>query len=141
MDRERKLRGVKVQKESSRAANKELWVNEPLQNTISEALYARDWSISDLGRAIGSQPSLISRWMMGARPSTESLIAVSQALGLDIKRLLILAGHMPPDEDDVTDARVLMLMNKLKEVEMTDERFAMLNGLVETMRKTPVSKQ
>lgn len=138
-DPDRKLRGIKqTPRKTQRASNQEFWVNAPLQNAIRDALAAREWSISDLGRAIGSQPSLVSRWMMGSRPSTSSIIAISRALGLDVKRLLVLAGHLPPDEVEDEDERVTMLKNKLGEIEMTDERFTMLNGLLETMRKTPV---
>src|SRR5688572_15303990 len=50
-----------------RAEHRALWVNEPLQLAIRDELDRREWSISDLGRAIDSQPSLISRWMQGQR--------------------------------------------------------------------------
>jgi transcriptional regulator with XRE-family HTH domain len=132
-----KFRGIHItNKSGKRAPNREYWVNEPLQNTIVKALDARNWTISDLGRAIGSQPSLISRWMMGARPNPDRTIAVANALGLDVVHLMVLAGHLPPSAREDLDDRTAMLLNKMKEVEMTDERFAMLNSLLETMRKT-----
>lgn len=142
-DKDEKLRGVRVMSNprTGRIANREAWVDEPLQNAIHAALKARDWSISDLGRAIGSQPSLVSRWMMGARPNTESVVRISQVLGIDLLHLLVLSGHIPPSARAPVDERVTMLRNKLAEVEMTDERFAYLNSLIETMRKRPVSAE
>jgi transcriptional regulator with XRE-family HTH domain len=131
-----KFRGIHLARGGKRAPNREYWVNEPLQNTIVNALDARDWTISDLGRAIGSQPSLISRWMMGSRPNPDRTIAVANALGLDVVHLMVLAGHLPPSAAEAIDERTAMLINKVKEIEMTNERFTMLNAVLETMRKT-----
>jgi transcriptional regulator with XRE-family HTH domain len=116
------------------------WVRDPLRNEILDALARKDWSISDLSRAIGSQPSLVSRWMMGARPNTESIQMIAEALGLDFMRLMELAGHVPPSEDDEdADPQRTHLIAKLRTVPLTDERARMLDGLMETMLKTPLT--
>ena len=125
-----------------RAENMTLWVNEPLQNTIRDALARRDWTISDLARKIGSQPSLVSRWMQGQRPNTESLALIAEALGLDVLRLLRLAGHIPPgvtaDQDE--DARIASLIAMLRQAgrdgHLTDDRYGVLSTLIEWIRVT-----
>lgn len=135
-DQNKRLRGVRVtKKHGSRADNYELWVNEPLQLAIQHALNAREWTISDLARAIHSQPSLVSRWMMGSRPSVASLLAVSQALALDIKHLLMLAEYLPPEAVSPIDERKEMLKAKIDELELDDRLFTMLNGVLEVARK------
>lgn len=136
VDKGKKQRGIKVMtNRPQRVANYEAWVNEPLQNLIKEGLQARDWSISDLARAIHTQPSLVSRWMMGARPSTASLLAISQALALDVKKLLVLAGYLPPEQGESQDERAVMLKKKIDETPMTDERFFTLNSVLESWRQ------
>ena len=115
------------------------WVRDPLRNEILDGLARKDWSISDLSRAIGSQPSLVSRWMQGARPNTESVQLIAEALGLDTMRLMRLAGHIPPSEGE-EDAELSALVAKLRTVPLTAERVAMLNALMETMLKTPVNE-
>lgn len=132
---DKRLRGVHVTKRGNRAGNYELWSGAPLQTTIRHALDARDWTISDLARAIHSQPSLISRWMMGSRPSVESLVAVAQALALDIKQLLVLAEYLPAGAVEATDGHKAMLKAKIDELEMDDECFALLNSVLEGLRK------
>jgi transcriptional regulator with XRE-family HTH domain len=124
----------------SRGEQHSKWVRDPLRNEILDALARKDWSISDLSRAIGSQPSLVSRWMMGARPNTESIQMIADALGMDFMRLMELAGHVPPSESaEDADPRLANLIAKLRTVPLTDERVIMLNGLMETMLKTPTT--
>lgn len=127
----RKLRGEQSSK----------WVNDPLRNELLDGMARKDWSLSDLSRAIGSQPSVVSRWMMGSTPNPESIALVAEALGLDYMRLMKLAGHVvvEPGEDDEADPRMLNLIAKLRQVPLTDERAKMLDGLMDTMLRTPIS--
>jgi transcriptional regulator with XRE-family HTH domain len=121
-----------------RAENRSLWVNEPLQLAIRDELDRRDWTISDLGRAIGSQPSLISRWMQGQRPNTESLERIAEALSLDVRHLMVLAGHLPPKkgEGDFSETLTPIILT-LQQVEsrhhLSDERQQMLRNLLDWM--------
>ena len=122
-----------------RAENRSLWVNEPLQMMIRNELDRRDWSPSDLGRAIGSQPSLISRWFQGQRPNTESLERIAKALDLDVRQLLVLAKHMPPDpEEDNDDPELASLILTIRkahaEGHLVGERRLMLLTLLDWMR-------
>jgi transcriptional regulator with XRE-family HTH domain len=122
--------------QQKRAENRSLWVNEPLQQTIREELDRREWSISDLGRAIGSQPSLISRWMQGQRPNTESLERIARALALDMRHLMVLAGHLPPEAaaNAEEDERVRKLVTTLRQITLNDERYALLLTQLDWMR-------
>jgi transcriptional regulator with XRE-family HTH domain len=126
-----------------RSENMALWVNEPLQNLIRDELARRDQTISDLARKIGSQPSLVSRWMQGQRPNTESLALIADALGLDVLHLLNLAGHIPPgvigDEGVGDDARAILAMIRQadRDGRLTPERVLMLHTLVELIRTMP----
>jgi transcriptional regulator with XRE-family HTH domain len=120
-----------------RAEPESLWVDTPFVNHLREELARRDWIISDLARAIGSQTSLISRWMMGQRPNTESVQLIAEALGVDTLHLLVLSGHLKaPIEERMPDQRVRDLMAKLGKIQMTDERYAMLAATLDMMRKT-----
>lgn len=126
-----------------RSENMALWVDEPLQNMIRDELARRDESISDLARKIGSQPSLVSRWMQGQRPNTESLALIADALGLDVLRLLELAGHIPPGvvrrerSDELT-----ALITTMDQIEWSPERYLMLRTLLDWMRdNAPANSQ
>jgi transcriptional regulator with XRE-family HTH domain len=128
---------------SRRSENMALWVNEPLQNLIRDELTRREKSISDLAREIGSQPSLVSRWMQGQRPNTESLALLADALGLDVLRLLKLAGHIPADvmtdqdEDPRIASFIAMLRQAGRDRYLTEDRYQMLYTLMEWIRVTP----
>jgi transcriptional regulator with XRE-family HTH domain len=108
---------------------------------IRNELDRREWSISDLGRAIGSQPSLISRWMQGQRPNPVSLDRIASVLALDVRKLMVLAGHLPPDpEPNEESASVMPLFLTLRRIEgaghLNKERILMLRTLLDWMLDT-----
>jgi transcriptional regulator with XRE-family HTH domain len=118
-----------------RAENRSLWVDKPLQLAIREELERREWSISDLGRAIDSQPSLISRWMQGQRPNPESLERIASALALDVRKLMVLAGHLPPStESGEEDPSLAKMFTTMRQITWNDERRLMLLTLLDWMR-------
>jgi transcriptional regulator with XRE-family HTH domain len=118
-----------------------LWVDEPLQNTIRAELERRDMSISDLARAIGSQPSLVSRWMQGQRPNTESVALIADAPGLDVLHLLELAGHIPPGVvRRERDEWLTTLITTLDQMEWSEERYLFLRHTLDWMRANPPDK-
>lgn len=125
-----------VGKAGMRGKYKENWIHDPLRITIIEALNAQNMNIADLSRAINAPgSSVVSRWMMGARPSVESLQAIADALDLDVFDLLYKAGYiarMPSNglTDDPVKARIIQ---KLLDLELTDEREALLETLLDTM--------
>ena len=118
-----------------RAENMSLWVNEPLQNLIRDELDRRKLTISDLARAIDSQPSLVSRWMQGQRPNTESVALIADVLGLDVLKLLELSGHIPAgvvghqDDDRLAD-----LFTTMRQITWNDDRSGMLRTQLDWMR-------
>jgi transcriptional regulator with XRE-family HTH domain len=101
-------------------------------------LERRDWTISDLARKIGSQPSLVSRWMQGQRPNTESIALIAHHLDLDVLHLLALAGHIPPGVvKPVRDERLAALHTTLDQMEWSDERYLFLRNTLDWMRANP----
>jgi len=130
-----KSEGYRRKYTQRRAGNMEMWVDAPLQNAIRDELIRRQWSISDLARKIDSQPSLVSRWMQGQRPNTESIAMIGNALSLDILKLLELAGHIPVGllnaEDDEDVAAMIVT---LREITWDTSRRKMLRTLLDWMR-------
>jgi transcriptional regulator with XRE-family HTH domain len=123
-----------------RARERELWVNEPLQLAIRDELDRREMSISDLGRAIGSQPSLVSRWMQGQRPNPESIERIARALSLDVEKLMRLAGHLPPKADEADeDEHLVKMFVTMRQITWNDERRHMLMTLLDWMRENEPS--
>lgn len=123
-------------KQGLRGKYKENWVSDPLRNTIVDALNARNWNIADLARAVGIPgSSVVSRWMMGGRPSPESLEAVAEALDLDIFDLLYKAEYIKrrPGDELTRDPVKMRLIEKLLAVDLTREREAMLHSVLDTM--------
>jgi transcriptional regulator with XRE-family HTH domain len=129
-----KVRPLPPRRQQKRAENRSLWVNEPLQLEIRDELDRREWSISDLGRAIGSQPSLISRWMQGQRPNPESLERIAHVLALDVRRLMVLAGHLPSGAEEREDEELAPLFTMLRKIKvdghLSEERHDMLRTLL-----------
>lgn len=138
MPRPRKITPLPPRKHAHRRAeNQSLWkVNDPLQKMILAELDRREWSISDLGRAIRSQPSLVSRWMQGQRPSPESLDRIASVLDLDLHKMMVHAGHLPPEmlgaDEDEDLARMFTTMRKIT---WNEERRDMLFTLLAWMRE------
>ena len=125
-----------IGKQGLRGKYKENWVNDPLRNTILDALNERNMNIADLARAVGAPgSSVVSRWMMGARPSVESLQAIADALDLDVFDLLYKAEYVNrlPSNGVTDDPTKRKLIEKIVEVDLTPERETMLHALLDTM--------
>lgn len=120
-----------------RGKYKENWVNDPLRNTIINALNAQNMNIADLSRAINAPgSSVVSRWMMGARPSVESLQAIADALDLDVFDLLYKAGYISrmPSNGLTDDPAKMEIIQKVVDMDLTHERREMLNALLDWKR-------
>lgn len=127
-----------------RGRYKENWVSDPLRNTILDALNARNWSIADLSRAIGAPgASVVSRWMMGARPSVDSLQAIADALDLDIFDLLYKAGYINrlPSNGLTADPAKMRIMQKIADLDLTPERETALHAMLDMMTLTPIRER
>ena len=114
----------------ARPANYETWKSTPLNAVLRAEMDRQDITSADLGRMIGAQSSLISRWMQGRRPNPESLVLVSDALGLDLLELLVLAEYIPAKYHSKRQPRLQAIMSKLDSINWTKERFRMIEALV-----------
>ncbi len=79
----------------------------PFRTAVEDALRARDWSLSRLGRETGIQPSVLSRWLSegGSRPSPRNLEKLSAGLGVDYEQMMQLCGYLPSEPAVQVDAR------------------------------------
>ncbi len=58
-------------------------------------------SNSALARALGVPQPTVSRWKSGSKPSVEHLVKISELFGVELKLLLVLAGYMRGDVQDI----------------------------------------
>lgn len=66
---------------------------------LKRAMDAAGLSIADLKRLTGISDSVISKWRNGQTiPSVENLRLVAPALGMTTRDLVVVAGHMAPEE-------------------------------------------
>lgn len=115
----------------------EKYADTPFVNYVRAEMQRQGMSTADLGRAVGSQTSLVSRWLQGVRPNTESIGLIADALGLDTLHLLVLSEHLKPSKRATTqDQRLLDLISKLEQSELTEERYVFLEGILEQFRRT-----
>jgi len=109
------------------------WLREGFPLWLQGCLQERNWSITDLARAMGVQTSLISRWMAGKqKPTAESAGRIAEVLQVSVDEVLTAAGLRPVLVTD-EDPRRAELMMKLGSVELTRERYLTLNALLNLM--------
>jgi transcriptional regulator with XRE-family HTH domain len=109
------------------------WLNEGFPLWLQGCLKERNWTITDLARAMGVQTSLISRWMAGRqKPTAESAGRIAEVLQISVDEVLTEAGLRPVQVTD-EDPRRAELMMKLGSVELTRERYLTLNALLNLM--------
>jgi transcriptional regulator with XRE-family HTH domain len=109
------------------------WLHEGFPLWLQMRLQERDWSITDLARAMGVQTSLISRWMAGRqKPTAESANRIAEVLQISVDEVLTEAGLRPVLVTD-EDPRRAELVMKLGLVELTTERYLTLNALLSLM--------
>src|SRR5215212_7617386 len=99
-----------------------------------EEMRRREWRQADFARAAGVDVSMVSRWLQGRRPDPASLERVASALGIDLDTLLTLAGHRPRSPRD-DDPWVASLVEKVRQVTWTTERFLIVDALLDDLRQ------
>lgn len=57
---------------------------------------------ADLARATGVAGSVVSRWLRGSIPTVENLRLLAPVLGVPTRDLVVVAGHMLPEEVGLT---------------------------------------
>jgi transcriptional regulator with XRE-family HTH domain len=106
------------------------WKHEGFPQWLQDRMRDRGWNASDLARELDVVPSLVSRWMTERQqPSLESLKAIAQALHLSEHEVFMAAGHLQPLETD-DDPRKQELIRKIMELELTEERYAVINNVL-----------
>lgn len=66
---------------------------------LTQAMTAAGLSQADLARLTGISDSIISKWRRGqATPSVDNLRILAPALGMTTRDLVVVAGHMAPEE-------------------------------------------
>ena len=71
----------------------------PFSDWLKDELRRREWNMSDLARRLDISPSVVGRWIRDGRiPTPESCDRIADVLGLDVDRVLVLAGHRPDIE-------------------------------------------
>lgn len=74
---------------------------------LKQAMVAAGLSIADLKRLTGISDSVISKWRNGQTiPSVENLRILAPALGTTTRDLVVVAGHMMPEEVGLAEAPV-----------------------------------
>jgi transcriptional regulator with XRE-family HTH domain len=108
--------------------------NSALREFIHEQMRLRGWNYSEFARAIGTDGSVISRWIRDRRPSPAMTRQMAQRLGVDEQMLMTLVGHISPARGDVTPEQA-HLIAKIRQLQLTGERYRILDVLIEDMRK------
>lgn len=113
------------------------WTYEGFPLWLRSRIDERGWTIAQLAEAMGVSNGLISRWMQGKhQPSRKSLVQVARALEVSKEEVLIAAGYL--DENDATDDPLrLELLELLKHLPLTHERYVTLNALLRAMAGVP----
>jgi transcriptional regulator with XRE-family HTH domain len=113
------------------------WKTEGFPAWLTAQMDARGWNTVQLGRALGVDPSLVSRWLSGDRlPSQASMRAMAAAFQLSVQEVWVATGHVPPDAMP-DDPRKRELVCTIAELDLTDEQYRRLAELLETMRPAP----
>ena len=91
---------------------------------ITEKLDERGWSVREFGRRIGVSPSHASRVANGqVMPSFNLCNEIARAFELRLQEVLVLAGLIPPEPEEVAgEKKMLYLFRKLP---VEDRRDAM----------------
>jgi transcriptional regulator with XRE-family HTH domain len=113
----------------------ENWSREGFAGWLQDRLLERSMTITDLGKAIGSPTTLVSRWMTGRQiPSVENLMMIARTMKIPYQEIYHAAGY---DEDPLrpasTDPRLTSLHQRLDVLRMTHDRYLAINALLTSM--------
>lgn len=98
---------------------------DAFQQALNTTLRERNWTLSQMGRAAGIQPSILSRWLSSpagggsvSRPSPRNLQKLAPVLGLSYEDLMRMCGYLPgpPTEPDPLDAYLSETTSEMREV-------------------------
>ena len=107
------------------------WDAAPFSAWLHAQLARRDWSMADLARRLDTPNATVARWVSGARrPSPASCDRIADALGVDVDRVLVLAGHRPDIEAIPVDDARSTINALLRQVRLTEDRAALLAATI-----------
>ena len=84
---------------------------------LQRELDRRDMRPADFARLAGVNPSLVTRWLHGTKPSPESCDLIADVLGVDLDLVLGLAGHRANVDELEPDDPVLQLRTLVGRIE------------------------
>jgi transcriptional regulator with XRE-family HTH domain len=105
-----------------------------LRDFIHEQMRLRGWNYSEFAKAVGTDGSVVSRWIRDRCPSPEMTRQMAHALGVDEQYLMTLVGHISPQRTDVSPEQAALIA-KLKQIPLNRDRFLILDALFEHMRQ------
>ena len=115
------------------------WKTEGFPAWLTARMDARQWNTVQLGRALGVDPSLVSRYLSGKRlPSQAAMQAMARAFQVSVQEVWVATGHVPPDAVP-DDPRRRELIRTIADLDLTDEQYRLLTELLEAMRATPAA--
>lgn len=107
--------------------------NPAFREFLHDEMRRRNFNGKELGEAAGLSPSTMTRWLNGRLPSVDSLKIASAHLGWDLDEMLALSGHRDQSTAPVS-SRHEQLCAQLRLIDLTDERYELLAGVIDQMR-------
>jgi transcriptional regulator with XRE-family HTH domain len=108
------------------------WVETPFTRRIRAELERQDITPAEFARLFGSQSSIVSRWMQGNRPNTDSILQIAEVLGMDVLDLMVLAEHLPESVRHERPARLNDIIAKLDAIRWTEARYDNVELIVDS---------
>jgi transcriptional regulator with XRE-family HTH domain len=108
------------------------WVETPFTRRIRAELERQDITPAEFARLFGSQSSIVSRWMQGNRPNTDSILQIAEVLGMDVLDLMVLAEHLPESVRHERPARLNDIIAKLDAIRWTEARYENVELIVDS---------
>lgn len=110
------------------------WLTEGFPGWLQERLEERDWLAVELAEKIGVNSGVISNYMTGARaPEPKMLQRIADVLNVSDEEIFVAAGYLR-EMTLSDDPRRMELVRRLQAVELTPERYDLLNMLLTTMQ-------
>ena len=107
--------------------------NVALANFIHETMRRRGWNYAEFAEAVGTDGSVVSRWIRDRRPSSQMTRQMAERLGVDEDELMVIVGHRSEQRTDETP-ELADLIAKLRQIPMSRDSYLILDALFEAMR-------
>jgi transcriptional regulator with XRE-family HTH domain len=108
-----------------------------LREFIHEQMRLRGWNYAEFAKAVGTDGSVVSRWTRDRRPSPAMTRQMAERLGIDEGELLTLVGHRSRRRSGDTPEQAALIA-KIRQLQLNEERYRILDLLIEDMRQHPV---